>query len=355
VFVGGSGCPSCAGSCGGQSPDGCYCDDLCEQFGDCCPDYQGECVDAAAEIIIDNGDPGTSASGWWPSSWGVNPYGEDNVESPQPGATYTFETDVDGCHEVSLYWTSLCQMMNIYPCDHGSQVPVDIYDGDTLLDTVYVDQRENGGQWNVVGAYCFNGTARVVINSEGGYNTCADAVRFVRDPLQDVLPDFKIHSLEARGNRYDGSGYVRWNFAIIVTNVGGNKGLYSVDDIPLDVYIDSHLHCTSPYTCGNWSRINEEHWMEAPKGGEMKLILFSHSLMNKDIDQGQTHVWSEVPYSFAAFADQRKGGHPGEVKESHEFNNTYTVGFEWEEHGMHAFGCIDYGDDGSWQCWEQPF
>lgn len=29
---------SCAGSCGGQAAGGCWCDDLCSQYGDCCSD-----------------------------------------------------------------------------------------------------------------------------------------------------------------------------------------------------------------------------------------------------------------------------------------------------------------------------
>ena len=34
---------SCEGYCGGQSPAGCYCDDLCSQYGDCCDDYVEIC------------------------------------------------------------------------------------------------------------------------------------------------------------------------------------------------------------------------------------------------------------------------------------------------------------------------
>ena len=47
----------------------------------------------------------------------------------------------------------------------------------TLIDTVYVDQLTNGEQWNVLGTYDFSGTARVVINSQGGCTTSADAVK----------------------------------------------------------------------------------------------------------------------------------------------------------------------------------
>lgn len=34
---------SCEGRCGGQAPDGCFCDDICSFFGDCCPDKFNEC------------------------------------------------------------------------------------------------------------------------------------------------------------------------------------------------------------------------------------------------------------------------------------------------------------------------
>src|SRR3989344_2233215 len=30
--------------CGQQSPDGCYCDELCEGMGDCCSNYKEVCV-----------------------------------------------------------------------------------------------------------------------------------------------------------------------------------------------------------------------------------------------------------------------------------------------------------------------
>ncbi len=35
---------SCKASCGAQAPSGCWCDELCTGFGDCCPDYQARCA-----------------------------------------------------------------------------------------------------------------------------------------------------------------------------------------------------------------------------------------------------------------------------------------------------------------------
>lgn len=34
---------SCENACGGQSPDGCWCDDLCTRYNDCCPDKVDVC------------------------------------------------------------------------------------------------------------------------------------------------------------------------------------------------------------------------------------------------------------------------------------------------------------------------
>jgi hypothetical protein len=37
--------PSCEGLCGGPSPDGCWCDEACTDFGDCCVDVAPACQD----------------------------------------------------------------------------------------------------------------------------------------------------------------------------------------------------------------------------------------------------------------------------------------------------------------------
>ena len=41
---------SCVASCDGQSQSGnCYCDDLCESYGDCCDDYELICINEAGQ------------------------------------------------------------------------------------------------------------------------------------------------------------------------------------------------------------------------------------------------------------------------------------------------------------------
>jgi len=73
--------------------------------------------------------------------------------------------------EVSLWWTA-------HP-GRSDSVSVEIYDGGGLLDTVIVNQRINGGQWNILGTYSFSNKAKVKIISGGGDPTVADAVKFV--------------------------------------------------------------------------------------------------------------------------------------------------------------------------------
>jgi hypothetical protein len=67
-------------------------------------------------------------------------------------------------------------------------VAADIYDGAVWIDTVYVNQLQDGGQWNKQGTYNFNGTAAVVIRGDGdcsstSFSVNADAVRFVSSLL----------------------------------------------------------------------------------------------------------------------------------------------------------------------------
>jgi hypothetical protein len=124
--------------------------------------------------IIDNGDMATSSSGIWKVSGGADPYGSPSLFSKSSGGRYTYSSDLYGRHEVALWWTEYSSRC--------SNVPVRIYDGNSLLDTVYVNQRQDGGQWNVLGSYEFSGRARVEIVSQGSScSTCADAVMYSTD------------------------------------------------------------------------------------------------------------------------------------------------------------------------------
>lgn len=63
-FCGAGNPTSCEGYCGGQAPGGCYCDDLCAQYNDCCDDIQAQCVDVCVPNCAgkDCGSNGCSGS-----------------------------------------------------------------------------------------------------------------------------------------------------------------------------------------------------------------------------------------------------------------------------------------------------
>jgi hypothetical protein len=138
----------------------------------------------AETIIIDNGGSGTSHEGIWLSSGGLEPYGNDSVYSKTVDDIYTFETAINGSCEVSLWWTEWVS--------RSTNVPIKIYNGDVLLDTVFVNQVTNGGQWNMLGVYSFTDVVRVVIVSEGnGVTVCADAVK-IEQQVETVEIDITI-------------------------------------------------------------------------------------------------------------------------------------------------------------------
>jgi hypothetical protein len=159
--------------------------------------------DSLSEVIIDNGDQGTAFTGTWEVSTCPNPYGEDSLCSWDQGVAYVFEADVDGASRVFLWWTEHATM-------RCANVPVKIYDGSTLLDTVEVNQQTNGGQWNELGEYVFNnGTARVAVVSEGGCSTGIDAMKLVFDDEQSAPPSiYQITSTAGSGGKISPAGEV---------------------------------------------------------------------------------------------------------------------------------------------------
>jgi hypothetical protein len=127
-------------------------------------------ADDSQATIIDNGDSGTTSTGKWPiSNAGRNPYGENSLYSKDANATYSFTGTEPGALDVSMWWTRYSSRC--------TSVPVQIYDGQKLLGTVKVNQKWNGGKWNLLGSYEFNDVPQVKILSTGTCTTNADAIK----------------------------------------------------------------------------------------------------------------------------------------------------------------------------------
>ncbi len=134
----------------------------------------------AAEIIIDNGDPGFKGAGDWASATGGHDYKDEVVWATAAGATDTPATAT---------WTPAIKVAGQYDVyewhgddpnsDHASNAPFTIkFDGGTK--TVPVNLRANTGRWNLLGTFTFAaGTAgNVTLTSKADGNVIADAVKF---------------------------------------------------------------------------------------------------------------------------------------------------------------------------------
>ena len=129
--------------------------------------------DPAAALVLDNGDPGTTALGDWRISGASGAYGADSVFSKRLGESYRFEQALSGEYEVWVWWTEYS--------NRADQVPIEIHHASGAVTTVFVNQRSNGGQWNRLGggSFSFDGLGRVeIVVPAGGASTSADAVKF---------------------------------------------------------------------------------------------------------------------------------------------------------------------------------
>ena len=183
------------------------------------------------EVEMDNGGDGTSYTGTWSISGGSDPFGTDSYWS-RDGATYTwtFSPTVSSYYEVFMYWTA-------WP-SRSTNVPVLIeYEGGPT--TVYVNQQENGGQWNSLGEYFFESgaTYNVTITAQPGpSSTCADAVKFVKvTQVSPPIADFSADKLY--GGAPFAVQFTDWSLGVVTEwlwNFG--DGQTSTEENPLHEY-----------------------------------------------------------------------------------------------------------------------
>ncbi|MDQ8197067.1 malectin domain-containing carbohydrate-binding protein [Pelagicoccus enzymogenes] len=148
------------------------------------------------EIILDNDAPlGVSFVGEWPTSsatsgyWGDNYQHNNDSDQGNKSVTYTPDLPAARTYDIYLRWTSAS--------NRASNLPIDIVHANGT-DTLSVNQRSDGGQWNLLGTYeLAAGSANSVTlrtDSVNGY-VIADAVRFLAN--DGPAPDTEAPSTPA--------------------------------------------------------------------------------------------------------------------------------------------------------------
>jgi len=142
---------------------------------------------ATTDIILDNNSPGTTSTGTWQPSSGANSFGSQSLYSREVGATYTYTMPISasGTYDVNLWWTT-------WP-NRSTEVAIDITHRDGT-DRVFINQQQNGGQWNTIGSWFFDTDVIVTIHSSStNKSTNADALQLIAadsdatDPLDLIL------------------------------------------------------------------------------------------------------------------------------------------------------------------------
>jgi hypothetical protein len=141
---------------------------------------------STGEAIVDNRDAGFSKLGTWHASdKAVGYYGTDYVYAFSGAgsavATFTFEVPSDGNYQIAAQWPA-----------HSSRAPdapFTLVNNGTVVDTVRVDQRIDGGGFNPLtgpgsggtGIYTLSaGVLEVTLSNDAAGKVAADAVRVVK-------------------------------------------------------------------------------------------------------------------------------------------------------------------------------
>ncbi len=243
------------------------------------------CGSAFGDVLIDDGDSGTSFTGAWYPSGGTLPYDGDSLAS-RDGVTYSWQmnSQLPGTYEVLMWWSAYKS--------RATKIPVAIYHANGT-ENLSVNQQENAGQWNSLGTYFFNGSGTVTITAAYGatLSTCADAVwyRFISGntpptasiDMIDPNPAEPQQIIEFQGSGADTEGDIaayRWESSIdgllsdvasfttsltegthiISFSVQDAEGLWSVPatqtlivgSVPTEIIIDNRAAGTSQ--TGTW-------------------------------------------------------------------------------------------------------
>jgi hypothetical protein len=115
----------CAGFCGDQSPSGCFCDEACFYYGDCCPGVCGDCPNLAFCTPDNCADAIAIGDGSFSfSTVGATTDGPPACGSLGNDIWYRYAATCSGAVTVSLCGSSYDTVLAIYGADCPSGDPI---------------------------------------------------------------------------------------------------------------------------------------------------------------------------------------------------------------------------------------
>ncbi len=142
-----------------------------------CDGTRTEPIGGGTEAIIDNEQTGFSTVGTWSVSGARNPFGTNSIyakptTTTNVKATWSFSNLQPGFYDVYVWWTQWPSRSIAAP-----YTTIFLSGGS---DTKFMNQQQNGGQWNILGTYEFDTTGSVTLNTlptSTGTTYSADAVK----------------------------------------------------------------------------------------------------------------------------------------------------------------------------------
>jgi RHS repeat-associated protein len=139
------------------------------------------------EVVLDNGDAGTSSSGSWQSKTDAQDYAADYLfASKSAGTSYRWTVTPPGnTYDVYAWW--------VEHNSHSDTVTYTIRYGTGETDTVVKSHKSGGGEWQHLGSYYSTDGGDYVEVSSGANRFVADAIRWVHVPDPVVTQTKSTH------------------------------------------------------------------------------------------------------------------------------------------------------------------
>jgi hypothetical protein len=170
--------------------------------------------------FVDNSDSDFTTTGKWQRSNNIagfygNDYRYARMGNGKLAASWTY-TITQGEHKIYAQWTS--------HSNRAPDAPYSIYNNGKLIDTVHVDQRVNGGQLYLLGAFALrSGTLEIVLTNDASGYVVADCTEVVFQKAASAAAE--VNSIDNSEHGFATTG--KWRRSNNIAGFYGNDYQYA--------------------------------------------------------------------------------------------------------------------------------